>query len=136
MRIKQSVCYPIFTLDELSLADLFSIVAGIGYSAIEMWQRGDDFEQIVELAHRHNLVVASMNGHASLPDGLNKRSNHDRIEEELRVSIDIAALHGIRGLICFSGNRQPFQTEVEAIEAVSERRRARGESEPPSDAVA
>jgi hydroxypyruvate isomerase len=120
MRIKQSVCYPIFKLDDLSLADLFSIVAGMGYAAVEMWGRGDDFEDVVELAHRHNLVIASMQGHASLPDGLNKRSNHDRIQSELRVSIDIAARHGIPGLICFSGNRQPFQTEVEAIEAVAD----------------
>jgi hydroxypyruvate isomerase len=120
MRIKQSVCYPIFKLGDLSLADFFSIIAGIGYSAVEMWARGDDFEQVVELAHRHSLAVASMVGHASLPDGLNKRSNHDRIEEELRVSIDIAARHGIPGLICFSGNRQPFQTELEAIEAVAD----------------
>jgi hydroxypyruvate isomerase len=120
MRIKQSVCYPIFKLGDQSLADVFALAAGIGYRAVEMWQRGDDFGEVVELAHRHNLVVASMVGHSSLPDGLNQRSNHDRIEEELRVSIDLAARHGIPGLICFSGNRQPFQTELEAIEAVAD----------------
>jgi hydroxypyruvate isomerase len=120
MRIKQSICYPIFKLGDLSLADLIGIAAGTGYVAVEMWERGDDFEEVVELAHRHNLVVASMVGHASLPDGLNVRANHDRIEEELRTSIDIAAKHGIPGLICFSGNRQPFQTELEAIEAVAD----------------
>jgi hydroxypyruvate isomerase len=121
MRIQQSVCYPVFgTLEEMTLDDLFKVVAGIGYVAVEMWQRGDDFEQIVDMARRHNLVVASMVGHASLPDGLNKRSNHDRIEEELRTSIDIATRHGVPGLICFSGNRQPYQTELEAIAAVAD----------------
>jgi hydroxypyruvate isomerase len=120
MRIKQSVCYPIFRLKDVSLDDLFGACAEIGYAAVEFWNRGDDYEEVIATAHRHNLVVASMVGHGSLPDGLNKRSNHDRIEAELRESIDIAAHHGIPGLICFSGNRQPFQTEIEAIEAVAD----------------
>jgi hydroxypyruvate isomerase len=120
MRIRQSICYPIFELEDTTLDDLFKVAAGIGYVAAELWERGDGFEQIVEMARRHNLVVASMVGHASLPDGLNKRSNHDRIEEELRTSIDIAAQHGVPGLICFSGNRQPYQSELEAIAAVAD----------------
>jgi hydroxypyruvate isomerase len=120
MRIKQSICYPIFPLKDMTLDDLFRIGAEIGYAAVELWGRGDDFEAVVETAHKHSLVVASMVGHDSLPDGLNKRSNHERIEAELRASIDLAAKHGIPGLICFSGNRQPHQTELEAIEAVAD----------------
>jgi hydroxypyruvate isomerase len=92
----------------------------IGYAAVELWGRGDDFEDVMALAKRYKLAVASMIGHTSLPDGLNKRSNHDRIEDELKTSIDIAAKHGIPGLICFSGNRQPYQSELEAIEAVAD----------------
>jgi hydroxypyruvate isomerase len=61
-----------------------------------------------------------MIGHGSIPEGLNKRANHDRIERELRESIDIAAENDIRGLICFSGNRQPHMGELEAIEAVAD----------------
>ena len=120
MRIKQSMCYPIFRPKDMSLDELFRIGAEIGYDAVELWARGDDFEEVVEAAKRHSLAVASMQGHGSLPDGLNKRSNHDRIEAELRESIDIAAKHGIPGLICFSGNRQPFQTDPEAIDAVAD----------------
>lgn len=120
MRIKQSMCYPIFPLGDMILDDLFRTGAEIGYAAVEMWQRGDDFEEIIDSARKHSLVVASMVGHDSLPDGLNKRSNHDRIEEELAASIDIAAKHGVPGLICFSGNRRPHQTELEAIEAVAD----------------
>ncbi|MFN2129140.1 MAG: hydroxypyruvate isomerase family protein [Anaerolineae bacterium] len=120
MRIKQSICYPIFRPKDMSLDDLFRTAAEIGYAAVELWERGDDFEEVVETAKRHDLAVASMSGHASLPDGLNKRSNHERIEAELRESIDIAAKHGISGLICFSGNRQPFQSEREAIDAVAD----------------
>ncbi len=120
MRIKQSLCYPMFKPADMSLDDLFKTGAEIGYAAVELWNRGPDFEEVVETACRYGLAVASMTGHNSLPDGLNKRSNHDRIEAELRESIDIAAKHGIPGLICFSGNRQPFQTEIEAIDAVAD----------------
>ncbi|MBI2952377.1 TIM barrel protein [bacterium] len=104
----------------MGLEALFKTAAEIGYAAVELWGRGEDFEEIMALAKRHRLAVASMSGHASLPDGLNKRSNHDRIEGELRASIDIAVRHGIPGLICFSGNRQPYQSEVEAVEAVAD----------------
>jgi len=120
MRIKQSICYPLFMPKEMSLATLIATAAEIGYAAIELWQRPPNFVEIVELARQHGLAVASIVGHASLPDGLNKRSNHDRIAAELQESIDIAAAHNIPGLICFSGNRQPHQSEIEAIEAVAD----------------
>ena len=120
MRIKQSICYPLFKPEDMSLETLFKTAAEIGYAAVELWNRGEDFEDVVALAKKYNLVIASMCGHASLPDGLNKRSNHDRIEDELKTSIDIAAQHGIPGVICFSGNRQPYQSELEAIEAVAD----------------
>jgi hydroxypyruvate isomerase len=104
----------------MSLDVLFKAAADVGYAAVELWSRGDDFEDIVALAKKCDLVVASMSGHASLPDGLNKRSNHERIEDELKTSIDIAAKHAIPGVICFSGNRQPHQSDSEAIEAVAD----------------
>ncbi len=120
MRIKQSMCYPIFRPQGMSLDELFRIGKEIGYAAVECWGRGDDFPELVAAAQKHGLVIASMCGHESLPDGLNKRSNHDRIEAELRESIDIAAKYGIPGVICFSGNRQPFQSDLEAIDACAD----------------
>ena len=120
MRIKQSICYPMLKPEDMSLETLFKTGAEIGYTSVELWNRGEDFEDVVALAEKYNLAVATMSGHASLPDGLNKRCNHDRIEEELKTSIDIAARHGIPGVICFSGNRQPHQSEMEAIEAVAD----------------
>jgi len=60
-----------------------------------------------------------MCGHDSLPDGLNVRSNHGRIQEELHESIDIAAERSIPGLICFSGNRNGLSDE-EGIEICAE----------------
>lgn len=120
MRIQQSICYPLFMPKEMSLAALVKTAAELGYAAIELWSQPADLAEIVALAKQHGLVVASMSGHGSLPDGLNKRSNHARIVAELKSSIDVAAQHGIPGLICFSGNRQPHMSELEALEAVAD----------------
>ncbi len=117
MQINQSFCYPMYTSDAYSPAALLTAAAEIGYAAVEIWQRDglDDFEQFVDTAHGCGLVVASMAGHRSLGDGLNNRENHDRIEAELRESIDIAARHAIPGLICFSGNRNTGQSNLEGM---------------------
>ena len=119
MRIKQSFCVPNYLSEAGDLDRLFAGAAEIGYAATELWARPDNFDEIVRTARRHGLAIASMSGHASLPDGLNRYENHDRIERELRTSIDIAADLGIPGLICFSGNRQPHVDELQAIEATA-----------------
>jgi hydroxypyruvate isomerase len=120
MRIKQSCCYPICKPADMSLDTLCRELRGMGYAAIEIWGRGPDFEEVVATAKRHGLVLASMCGHNSLGDGLNLRSNHERIEGELRTSIELAAKHGVAGLICFSGNRQAHQPDSEAIAACAD----------------
>ena len=63
-------------------------------------------EELWPLVRRHGMEIAAVKGHDSLPDGLNKRENHDRIEAELLANIDAAADNGIAALICFSGNRE------------------------------
>jgi len=117
MRIKQSVCYPIMKTPDMSFEDLFKVTADIGYAAVEMWHREDDFEEIVALAKKHNLVMASMVGHNG---SLVNRAEHEKVVAELRESIDLAAKHGIPGMICLSGNRLPHVSEMQAIEAVSD----------------
>jgi len=95
-------------------------VKAMGFAAIELWTRGDDFDEVVELARDHDLVIATMSGHDSLAVGLNDPSQHDRIEAELHASIDVAAEAGIPGLICFSGNRRAGVSEEASIAATVE----------------
>lgn len=115
MSIKQSVCMPIMPYRDMGLEAFLKQVAAIGYPAIEIWNREDDFDALCHAASRHGLQIVSMIGHASLPDGLNNPANHDRIEAELKTSIDIAVDKGMTGLICFSGNRIDGMSEEEAI---------------------
>ena len=120
MRIKQSFCYPCFKTKDMSLDRLCQAAAGIGLSAVELWFRGDDFDELAAAATRHKLAIASMCGHKTLADGLNKRANHDRIEAEVRESIGIAVRLGIPGLICFSGNRNAGQSDADALDVCAE----------------
>ena len=120
MRIKQSVCFPMVKPPSLSLDSLCEAAAAIGYPAVELWYRDEDFEETVDTARRHDLEVASMSGHRSLEDGLNHPDNHDQIEQELRDSIRLAARHRIPGLICFSGNRRPECSDFEGLLACAQ----------------
>jgi len=43
---------------------------------------------------------------ASIPDGLNRKENHEKIEKELRTHIEFAAAEGIPNVICMAGNRK------------------------------
>jgi len=117
MRIRQSVCYPAFVSNGADLEKLFAAVKEIGFEAVEFWFRDEGSQEVVALAKRHDLVVASMCGHQSLTDGLNNPANHQRLEAELIDNIDFAADHGIPGLICLSGNHVPNQSEQDAIDA-------------------
>ena len=117
MRIKQSVCYPMLKPQSMALKDLCAAVAEMGYKAIELWFPDVPLGEIVEAVRSKGLAVASMCGHKTLQDGLNKVENHDRIEGELRQNIDAAAKLGIPGLICFSGNRNPGQSDCEGMVA-------------------
>lgn len=106
-KIKQSFCYGCFLRGDVTLEDLVRTAAKTGYAAVELWDRSQaPFDELVDLAAKHGLKIASMSGHGTLTDGLNKRENHDRIEAEILESIEIGRKHEIPGLICFSGNRE------------------------------
>jgi len=115
-RIKQSICVPMFT--SLSLDELCDAAAEIGYAAVEFWGRDERFDEQVATVKRYSLAVASFTGHSRT--ALNNSADHDQAEKELKVSIDVAAHHGIPGIICVSGNRQPGRSETDAIQVTAD----------------
>lgn len=117
--IRQSFCYRLFQPDGMSLDALCAQAATIGYAGVELWWPEDDFEELTTAAKQHDLAIASMCGHRWHTGGLNDRAQHDRIESELRTSIEQARANQIPGLICFSGNRLEGQPDREAIDAVA-----------------
>lgn len=116
MPIKQSVCFPMMQPLPVPLDEFIPRVAGMGFKAIEIWEPDSTFEQLVLMAKQNGLVLASFSGHNSLTNGLNNPLEHERICNELRESIDLAAQFNVPGIICFSGNIIPGQTEDEAID--------------------
>lgn len=131
MAVKQSLVLSLFHDPRQQTLDVFCReVAAMGYAAVEAIRRDERFEETVAAVKGHGLAVASIGGHGSLRDGLNKPENHDRIEAELRESIDLAARHGIPGLICFSGVRNPGQSDYEGLVACAQGlRRVAGHAE-------
>ncbi len=119
MPIRQSIVYPMLEPDTMSLDELCQHAREIGYAGIECWGRDESFAQAIDAVRRHDLALVSMCGHGSIASGLNDVEQHDRIEAELRESIDLAVEHGIAGVICFSGNRLRGQSDLEGLIACS-----------------
>ena len=119
-RINQAYCLGCFLKKDVDLDELIRRSKQIGFAAVEIWQRDQaPFAELVEATQKHGLRIASMSGHYSLPDGLNNPANHDRIEQELAESIELAAKLNIPGLILFSGNRDGRDDE-ESIEVCAQ----------------
>ena len=113
--IKHSVCLPMMKPAAADLGGFLREVKRIGYQGVEIWGRDGTFGALMEEVKSAGLRLAQMCGHGTLAEGLNNPANHDRIEAELRESIDLAAAHDIPGLICFSGNRRAGVNDFEGL---------------------
>ena len=100
-RIKQSLSWWCYARQGIDPVQLISEAARIGYASIEMGP--EEYWPVIEEV---GMKVAIISGHGTLVDGLNKRSNHDRIEAEITANIEKAVANRIPSLICFSGNRE------------------------------
>lgn len=117
MKIKQSVVFPMIKPAAAPLGEFFREAAEIGYPAAELWFRQEyDLDEVVSRAREHELKIVSMCGHGTHTRGLNQSDEHDRVEAELRESLEVAAEYGIPGVIALSGNRNPGESDGEAIE--------------------
>jgi hydroxypyruvate isomerase len=119
-QVKQSVSWWCFHPKLLTAEALVRTAADLRYAAIELVE--PEYWPLIEV---HGLQIASMRGHSSIENGLNRRANHTSIIAELRQSIELAAAHHIPNVICFSGNRagladdQGAQIVAEALRQVA-----------------
>ncbi|OAN62287.1 hydroxypyruvate isomerase family protein [Sphingomonas sp. TDK1] len=112
-RLKQSVsrwCYQDIPLDRLCAA-----AARLGLRGIDLLQPAD-----YATPARHGLRCTM--GYAAdimtIPNGLNRRENHDAIERAFRIGIPQAAKAGVPNVIAFSGNRKGMSDEEGAENTV------------------
>ena len=113
--IKQTATGWSFVRGDFTTEKFLNTIANIGYAGVEMIDTN-----YWSLAFDLGLVLATIGGHDSLTDGLNKHENHDRIEDEILANIEVAVTHKIPNLICFSGNRYDGVTDEEGIEITAE----------------
>jgi hydroxypyruvate isomerase len=99
--IKQSVCAWCYTPGKLPLEKLAEEAKKIGYQSIELL----NVEQI-KLVKKMGLTCAVMRSACPIPDGLNRKENHDKIVKQLSDDLEFAAAEGIPNVLCMSGNRR------------------------------
>ncbi len=99
-RLKQGVsrwCYSKWSLEELCRN-----AARLGIQGIDL-VGPDDWPTI----RKYGLTPSMMTpGGGTIPEGLNRKENHDKIEQQLREGIGKAAAAGVPNIITFSGNRR------------------------------
>ena len=99
-RLKQGVarwCFPMWSVEELCQRAVKLGIEGIDLVGPEDWP----------VVKKYGLVPSMMlPGGGTIPDGLNRRENHDAIERQLREGIEKAALAGVPNIITFSGSRR------------------------------
>ncbi|MCK5156888.1 MAG: TIM barrel protein [Spirochaetales bacterium] len=126
MNINQSVVVPMYMMNsgQAAVKTFLGELKNIGFSAVEFWGRdeGVPFEKTVEDALSLGFRIASMGGHGhksekdgSHAEGFSRAKNHERLEAELRESIDIAVKYDIPGLITLSGHRNHDESDYRSM---------------------
>ena len=122
MSLKQSVVLP--TVDpEMKLStEHLDTLKEIGFDAIEIWSRDDNYGEVFEAAKSKGFTLCSMVAHdhetekdGTHAEGFSRRANHDRLEAEVKESIDIAAKWGMPGVITLSGHRNHNESDYESM---------------------
>jgi hydroxypyruvate isomerase len=99
-RIKQSVCRWCYVPGRMSLEKLAAAARKMGYRSIELL-----VPEEITVVQSFGLTCAVL-GRPSIPDGLNRKENHDRIVKELTGWIEFAAAQGVPNVLCMAGNRR------------------------------
>ena len=113
--IKQSGCWGCFCRGDVTPQQVIAEAGRIGYKSLEMGPQ-EHFGAIKEAG----LDIAIFVGHKSLGDGMNKRENHARIEDELLASMEVAVQYGVPSLLCLSGNRYDGVSDLQGAEICAE----------------
>src|SRR5205807_85525 len=105
-QIRQSFTWWSFAGSGTEPRALLAAAKEIGYEGVELIGR-----EHWDLVRETGLRIACHGGHRSLTDGLNKRENHSRIEDEIHACLETAKQYDVPTLIVFSGNRNGLSDE-------------------------
>src|SRR5215471_7224082 len=101
-RLKQSVTRGVFARN-ISLEDCCREAARLGCRGFDLIGPAD-WPTLKKYGLTPAMYPPGPGG--SIPDALNRRENHDKIEKSLRAAIDESAANDVPNIITFSGNRR------------------------------
>jgi len=116
--LKPTVAWWSFEQTGLTAEQLFQEVADIGYAGMEFSPR-----EHWPLIRERGLRIVCIRGHDDITNGLNDRSQHDRIEREILAKLELARRWGIPSFVCFSGERKGLDDEAGAVNTAEGLRR-------------
>jgi hydroxypyruvate isomerase len=103
-RLKQSVCR--WCYDKTPIEDLARESARLGIEAMDLVNPKE-----WDVVKKHGLRLTVVPGPTSIPDGLNRKENHDGIEQRFQPLLAQAVAAGAHSIIVFSGNRRGMSDE-------------------------
>jgi hydroxypyruvate isomerase len=103
-RLKQSATR--WTFSKIDLDELCKVFAGMGMSGVDLV----NYEEWPTV-RKYGLVPSMTPGAGTIPDGWNRKENHDRLEKEMRDNLKRAADNKVPNVITFSGNRRGMADE-------------------------
>ncbi len=98
-RLKQSVCR--WCYRDIPIEDLARESARLGLQSIDLLQPTE-----WAAAKKYGLIPTMVPGGTTIPDGLNRKENHEGIEQRCKEAITLAAKEKVPSVIVFSGNRR------------------------------
>ena len=124
-RLKQSVTRGVFARN-MSLDECCREAARLGCKGFDLMGPAD-WPTLRKYGLTPSMYPSGPGG--SIPDALNRRENHDKIEKSMRAAIDESASNGVPNIITFSGNRRGMDDREGADNCVAFLNRVKGQAE-------
>jgi hydroxypyruvate isomerase len=103
-RLKQSLCR--WCYSKVPIEDLCQAAVKLGIQAVDLVDPKE-----WPAVQKAGLQLTIVPGPTSIPDGLNRKENHDAIEQRFRGLVDQAVAAKAKSIIVFSGNRKGMGDE-------------------------
>ncbi len=114
-RLKQGVTTGVFRGAQMSLDDMCREAAKLGIYGFDLI-KPEDWPTLKKYGITPTMTPPPYAG--TIPDGINRKENHDRLEKSTREIIDKAASSGCPNVITLSGNRRGMPDEEGAANCV------------------
>src|SRR5688572_7573407 len=103
-RLKQSACR--WCYSKIPIEEFAKESARLGLQSVDL-AAPEDWPTL----KKYGLAPTMVGGGTTIPDGFNRKENHEGIEKRFRESVERASSFGAPSIIVFSGNRKGMSDE-------------------------